>query len=94
MGAYILRRLIFMVPTLFGIMVVNFLIIQAAPGGPVERTIATIQGFGTAATERVSGGGFGETLDPVQHGDFNSKYSGAQGLDPKLIAELERMRAL
>ena len=91
MGAYILRRLIFMVPTLFGIMVVNFLIIQAAPGGPVERTIATIQGFGTDATERVSGAGFGETLDPVQHGDFNSKYRGAQGLDPELIAELERM---
>ena len=80
-----------MVPTLFGIMVVNFLIIQAAPGGPVERTIAVIQGFGTDATERVSGAGGGETLDMVQNGELNSKYRGAQGLDPDLIAELERM---
>ena len=44
MLAYILRRLMLMVPTLFGIMVVNFFIIQAAPGGPVEQMIAQIQG--------------------------------------------------
>ena len=91
MGAYILRRLLFMVPTLFGIMTINFLIIQAAPGGPVERTIAVIQGFGTDATERVSGSGMGENLDAVQSNELNSKYRGAQGLDPELIAELERM---
>ena len=91
MGAYILRRLLFMVPTLFGIMTINFLIIQAAPGGPVERTIAVIQGFGTDATERVSGSGMGENLDAVQNNELNSKYRGAQGLDPELIAELERM---
>ena len=91
MGAYILRRLLFMVPTLFGIMTINFLIIQAAPGGPVERTIAVIQGFGTDATERVSGSGMGENLDAVQNNELNSKYRGAQGLDPELIAELERI---
>ena len=91
MGAYILRRLLFMVPTLFGIMTINFLIIQAAPGGPVERTIAVIQGFGTDATERVSGSGMGENLDAVQNNELNSKYRGAQGLDPELIAELEHM---
>ena len=91
MGAYILRRLLFIVPTLFGIMVVNFIIIQAAPGGPVERTIAVIQGFGTDATERVSGSDMGENLDMAQSGQINSKYRGAQGLDPELIAELERM---
>ena len=91
MGAYILRRLLFMVPTLFGIMTINFLIIQAAPGGPVERTIAVIQGFGTDATERVSGSDMGENLDAIQGTEFNSKYRGAQGLDPDLIAELERM---
>ena len=93
MGAYILRRLLLMVPTLFGIMTINFLIIQAAPGGPVERTIAVIQGFGTDATERVSGSGMGETLDTdvTPGGEISSKYRGAQGLDPELIAELERM---
>ena len=91
MGAYILRRLLFMVPTLFGIMTINFLIIQAAPGGPVERTIAVMQGFGTDATERGSGSDMGENIDAVQSTEFNSKYRGAQGLDPDLIAELERM---
>ena len=93
MGAYILRRLLLMVPTLFGIMTINFLIIQAAPGGPVERTIAAMQGFGTDATERVSGADIGETFDAdaAEGGSINSKYRGAQGLDPELIAELERM---
>ena len=80
-----------MVPTLFGIMTVNFLIIQAAPGGPVERTIAVIQGFGADATERVGGSDMGEVMDKAQSGEFNNKYRGAQGLDPELIAELERM---
>ncbi len=80
-----------MIPTLFGIMTVNFLIIQAAPGGPVERTIAVIQGFGTDATERVSGSDMGEVMDRAQSSELNSKYRGAQGLDPELIAELERM---
>ena len=80
-----------MIPTLFGIMTVNFLIIQAAPGGPVERTIAVIQGFGTDATERVSGSDMGEVMDRAQSTELNSKYRGSQGLDPELIAELERM---
>ena len=80
-----------MIPTLFGIMTVNFLIIQAAPGGPVERTIAVIQGFGTDATERVTGSDMGEVMDRAQSSELNSKYRGSQGLDPELIAELERM---
>ena len=80
-----------MIPTLFGIMTINFLIIQAAPGGPVERTIAVIQGFGTDATERVSGSDMGEVMDRAQSSELNSKYRGSQGLDPELIAELERM---
>jgi microcin C transport system permease protein len=80
-----------MIPTLFGIMTINFLIIQVAPGGPVERTIAVIQGFGTDATERVSGSDMGEVMDRAQSSELNSKYRGSQGLDPELIAELERM---
>src|SRR5512132_4094345 len=60
MLAYIVRRLLLMVPTLFGIMVINFVIVQAAPGGPVEQLIAQIQGRAVEATARVSGAGAGE----------------------------------
>ena len=61
MSAYILRRLLLIVPTLFGIMAINFIIVQAAPGGPVEQMIAQIKGMDVSATARVSGGS-GETL--------------------------------
>ena len=60
MLAYIVRRLLLIVPTLFGIMVVNFVVIQAAPGGPVEQLIATMQGTAVDATARVAGGGGGD----------------------------------
>ena len=88
MLAYILRRLLLIIPTLFGILVINFVIIQAAPGGPVEQMIAKLEGFDAAAggaTGRISGGGAGE----VSSGSSN--YRGAQGLDPELIAEIEKM---
>ena len=91
MGTYLLRRLLFIIPTLLGIMTINFLIIQAAPGGPVEQTIAMIQCFSTDATERISGSGMSETMDSNQNSQLNGKYRGAQGLDPELIADLERM---
>jgi len=87
MLAYILRRLLLIVPTLFGILLLNFVIIQAAPGGPVEQAIAKLEGFEAAAggaTGRISGGG-----SEVSAG--SSRYRGAQGLDPELIAEIERM---
>ena len=96
MGAYILRRLLLIIPTLFGIMVVNFVIVQFAPGGPVEQMIAQLQGTATDATSRISGGGggdFGRPADNSQLGGSNaasSKYRGAQGLDPKFIAEIEK----
>ena len=62
MTAYIVRRLLLIVPTLFAIMLINFLIIQMAPGGPVEQIIAQLTGQGAAITERVSRGGGGEIL--------------------------------
>lgn len=69
MGAYILRRLLLMIPTLVGIMAINFVIIQFAPGGPVERVIAQLQGTDVSATSRISGGGSdmlgGGTIPPV-----------------------------
>ena len=62
MLAYILRRLLLMIPTLFGIMVINFVIVQAAPGGPVELMIARIKGTAVDATARLGGTAGGETL--------------------------------
>jgi len=56
MISYFLRRLILIIPTLFGIILLNFIIIQFAPGGPVESTIARLQGIDVGATERISGG--------------------------------------
>ena len=82
MAAYIVRRLLLMLPTLFGILLINFLIIQAAPGGPVERTLAKLQGLGGSAL--ASGG------DVVQATGQGPGYRGSQGLDPALIAEIEK----
>jgi len=95
MLAYIARRLLLMVPTLFGIMVVNFLVVQAAPGGPVELMIARIKGHAGEATARVGGSATGETAAPqmpgaAPGGEGSSTYRGARGLDPDLIRQLER----
>jgi len=96
MLAYVARRLLLMLPTLFGIMVINFAIIQAAPGGPVEQMIARIKGTAVEATARFAGSAGGETggLRAVQGGqgaDVLSKYRGARGLDPELIRQLEKL---
>lgn len=96
MYAYIVRRLMLIVPTLLGIMVINFAVIQAAPGGPVEQMIAQITGSAVDATARVSGGsGDGEALSSSQNsgeagGSISGKYRGAQGLPPDMIAQIEK----
>ena len=95
MGAYILRRLLLIVPTLIGIMAINFVIIQFAPGGPVERVLAQLQGTDVSATSRISGGGgdFGASGGGSQAGgdtSVTSKYRGAQGLDPEFVKDLEK----
>ncbi len=93
MTAYIIRRLLLMIPTLFGIMLINFIIIQTAPGGPVEQVIAEITGEGADITGRVTQTGAGETLGPtLRQGSTStpSRYRGAQGLDPDFIKELEQ----
>lgn len=95
MLSYILRRLLLIVPTLFGIMTLNFLIVQAAPGGPIEQVIAKIHGTDVAATARFGGSAAGEAAGPggpmVKMADdaVASRYPGAQGVDPELIKELE-----
>src|SRR5690606_37188952 len=95
MLAYIIRRLLLIIPTLFGIMVINFLIVQAAPGGPVEQLIAQLQGNDVGATSRIGGAGGGGDLaagaspQAGQSTGSESAYRGAQGLDPEFIKEIE-----
>ena len=88
MLAYVARRLLLIVPTLFGIMLVNFIVIQAAPGGPVELMIARVKGTAVDATARVGGAG-GETRGGGG-GAGGSQYRGARGLDPEFIKQLEK----
>ena len=90
---YILRRLFLMIPTLLGIMFISFCIIQFVPGGPVERMISQLQGHSVDATARFGGGGGGDMAVGAASGGeaASSKYRGAQGLDPELVAELEKM---
>jgi microcin C transport system permease protein len=95
MSAYIIRRILFMIPTIFGIMLVSFVVVQFAPGGPVERVIAQLSGNDTGATSRISGSAGGDfgSRGALQSGaqmDVNSKYRGAQGLDPAFIKSLEK----
>lgn len=94
MLAYIIRRLLLIIPTLFGIMVINFLIVQIAPGGPIEQMIARVQGTAVEATSRIGGtaGGDANTAQRQNQtaGDSGGKYRGAQGLDPAFIKQLEK----
>ncbi|MBV9824638.1 MAG: microcin C ABC transporter permease YejB [Alphaproteobacteria bacterium] len=87
MAAYAVRRILLMIPTLFAIMVVNFFIVQAAPGGPVQQMISKLRGTEVSATERVTGGG---NEIKAQNSGENSRYRGARGLDPAFIKQLEK----
>src|SRR5581483_8185165 len=94
MLAYIARRLLLMIPTLLGIMTINFFIVQAAPGGPVERTIAQIKGTGSEATARITGGAgdvAGGATGSSGMPSAPSEYRGARGLPPELIKEIEKL---
>jgi len=95
MTAYIARRLLLIIPTLLGVMVINFFIVQLAPGGPVEQAIAQLTGEGSAITERITRGGGGDAVGTAQTQAFTrdgaaGRYRGAQGLDPEFIKELEK----
>jgi microcin C transport system permease protein len=99
MLAYIIRRLLLIVPTLIGIMVINFAVIQFAPGGPIEQIVAQLTGNDVGATARIGGGGgteAGATAAASQQassgsaGATNPAYRGAQGLDPEFIKQLEK----
>ena len=89
MFAYIARRFALMVPTLIGIMLISFVIVQFAPGGPVERIMAQLQGIDQGATGRFTGGG-GDLGAAQAAQNIESRYRGRQGLDQQLIKELEK----
>ena len=94
MGAYLVRRILLIFPTLFGIMLINFAVIQIVPGGPVEQMIAQMTGTAVESTARFSGGGEGELSSNFDASNFDngdSKYRGAQGLDLDIIKEIEIM---
>ena len=90
MLGYIARRILLMIPTLFGIMLISFVIVQFAPGGPVERIIAQLQGndLGNAQVGGGGGGDLGAAARAQQ--SANSAYRGSQGIDPEFIAQLNK----
>jgi microcin C transport system permease protein len=90
MAAYIIRRLLLIIPTLWAIITINFFIVQIAPGGPVDQAIADMQGLGqNSALTRISGGGGSISGERLPQSDTPA-YRGARGLDPEVIAEIEK----
>jgi len=87
--AYLARRLLLVVPTLIGIMLVNFIIVQAAPGGPVDLMISRLRGQMGEATARVGGTGTGETMGARPSGTTETSR-GSRGIEPELIKQLEK----
>ncbi|MCE5973677.1 ABC transporter permease subunit [Sinirhodobacter sp. WL0062] len=85
MGAYILRRLLLVIPTLFGIMLINFTLTQFVPGGPIEQIIARVEGEADSLRNISGGGDAGATQGGVE----DSGYQGARGISPELLAQLE-----
>ena len=93
MASYILRRILLMIPTLFGIMVLNFAIVQAAPGGPVEQMAARLTRLTSegGAMARISGGAGTDMAAAAASTKINSVYRGAQGLDPEILNRITKM---
>ena len=94
MGAYLVRRLLLVVPTLLGIILINFAVVQFAPGGPVEQALAELRGEGAQTLGRLTGEGQGELRLGAPQGGGGEQpagaYRGARGLDPAIVAEIER----
>ncbi|THB67317.1 MAG: microcin C ABC transporter permease YejB [Desulfovibrio sp.] len=94
MIAYIFRRLLFIIPTLLGIMTVNFFVVQVAPGGPVDQFIAQMESGSATGVERVtqSGGDMAAPDSPgAGGGEGGRQYRGAQGLDQDVLAKIEAL---
>ncbi|MBV9654521.1 MAG: microcin C ABC transporter permease YejB [Acetobacteraceae bacterium] len=86
MTGYLLRRLLLVVPTLFGIIAINFVVVQFAPGGPVEQMVAELKGKGDT-TGRLTGMGGAEAAGPSSAG----RYRGARGLDPQVVEQIKKL---
>jgi len=96
MTAYVIRRLLMMIPTIFGIMLVSFTIVQFAPGGPIERIIAQIQGTDVSATTAISGsagGDFGSTAQQAYRGDTSVNSKGPRAWIPNSSRNWRRSSA-
>lgn len=93
MTSYIIRRLLLIIPTLLGIMTINFFIIQTSPGGPVERMISQLNGDNNGALERITGTDQGDLMNTAnsKSSDGGLEYKGASGLDPELIKDIEKL---
>ena len=98
MAAYIIKRLLLIIPTLLGVLTITFALAQFAPGGPVDRMIAQLTGTDVSATARTGGGAGGDGIAGAQRGaqpgqgadSTSSRYRGAQGLDIRFIKQLEK----
>jgi microcin C transport system permease protein len=90
MTSYIIRRLLLIIPTLFAVMLVNFLIVQVVPGGPIERILAQLDHTSVSATARISGAGGEISGSGSPGGSGGTGYRGAQGLPPEFIKQLEQ----
>ncbi len=88
MLAYIIRRLLLFIPTLFAIMVINFAVIQAAPGGPIEQLISQLKGTAVGATARFGGGAGGDVGGGAASANANQSRA-SRGLDPRILAQLK-----
>ncbi len=84
---YLIKRLLLMIPTLLGVMLLTFAVIQFVPGGPVEQIISKLDSDSAESTGRISGGG---SEAGGEGGQAGGKYRGAQGLDPEFIKSLEK----
>ena len=91
MSSYILRRLLFIIPTLLGIMTINFFIVQTSPGGPVEQMINQMQGKTDSTLSRVTGSTQSDIVSTQASDKSTSVYKGSKGLDPELIKEIEKL---
>ena len=92
MAAYLLRRLLLLIPTLFGIIAINFVVVQFAPGGPVEQMLAELRGHGEGGLTRMTGGPGSEAANPSSApNSAPGGYRGARGLDPHVVADIRKM---
>ncbi|MGF1724037.1 microcin C ABC transporter permease YejB [Photobacterium nomapromontoriensis] len=88
MAAYILRRLLLVIPTLWAIITINFFVIQIAPGGPVEQAVAQLEGHGSGIMERFTGGG--QEVSSLDVAESGSGYRGSRGLDPEVVEAIKK----